>query len=465
MLKKVWSTISQYKLILPGELVIVGVSGGPDSLTLLHVLHLLSKEGNFTVHAAHLNHAFRGQEADAEALWVQEVAKSWGIACSVVKEDVPALIAQAGLSPQEAGHIVRKEFFASLLSELKGQKIALGQQADDQAETILMHLLKGTGAEGLQGIRPLNPPYIRPLLFITRTEIEEYCQNNGLEPRRDPSNYKNVYLRNRIRNQLLPWLKENINSNLVNNLQKTAAILQSEEDYWRDIITAFAQRNLSKTADVISVKLNSFLKEPVAVQRRIVRYCCQELTGSQGPAYLHVEEIRKLALGGQVGKRITLPGGLAIQKEYQQLCFTLKFQEEVMVAIEPRLLAVPGETIVPETGQVVKATIASEKSEGGSGKIWLPLVGNQLPCLACRSRQPGDWLSPRGMEGSKKLKDYFIDRKIPRQERDKILIIAEGSEVLWIPGWVVSNKVNGSSPQGKYLGLEIRELSTVNSEQ
>jgi len=129
MLAKVWATILEFNLILPGELVIVGVSGGPDSLTLLHVLNQLSKEGNFALHAAHLNHSFRGQEAEAEARWVQQVAESWGIPCTIAKEDVPAMVLKSGLSPQEAGHIARKGLFSSLLTELQGQKIALGQQA------------------------------------------------------------------------------------------------------------------------------------------------------------------------------------------------------------------------------------------------------------------------------------------------------------------------------------------------
>lgn len=454
MLTKVWVTIREFKLILPGELVIVGVSGGPDSLTLLHVLNQLSKEGDFALHVAHLNHSFRGQEAEDEARWVQKIAESWGIPCTLAKEDVPDLARKLGLSPQEAGHKVRKEFFFSLLGELQGQKIALGQQADDQAETILMHLLKGAGTEGLQGIRPLNTPYIRPLLFITRMEIEEYCKNNGLEPRRDPSNFKNLYLRNRIRNQLMPWLKENINPNLVTGLQKTATIMQSEEDYWRGVILAFTELHLSIIAGQARLDLNDFLQEPVAVQRRIIRYCCQEITGQQGPAYVHVEEIRKLAVG-QVGKRLILPGGLTIQKEYRHLSFIPSYQEVAGTGIAPRLLAIPGETLVPETGQIIKATITQEKPRSGIDKVWFPMGANMLATLYCRSRQPGDWLNLRGMVGRKKLKDLFIDRKVPRLERDKVLVIAEGSEVLWIPGYAVSERTEAVSPQGNYLVLEM----------
>lgn len=454
MLDKVRAAISEYKMILPGELVVVGVSGGPDSLALLHVLHTLSREEGYILHAAHLNHSFRGEEADREALWVQKTAQAWGIPCTVLKEDVPALAAKEGLSPQEAGHLVRKNFFISLLQELRGQRIALGQHADDQAETILMHLLRGAGAEGLQGIRPANPPFIRPLLFINRAEIEEYCRSKGLEPRQDPSNAKNIYLRNKIRNLLLPWLKENINPNLVANLQRTAAILQSEEEYWQGIVEAFAKSHLSKTPKGARVDLEAFSREPTAVQRRIIRYACQEISGGQGPQYLHVEEVRRLAAEGQVGKRLTLPKGLIVKKGYGELCFAAGCREVKKAGIRARLLTIPGETRVSERSLTVKAAIVTERIEGSRDKVSIPLT-NQMPKLYCRSRRPGDWLSLPGLDGRKKLKNLFIDRKVPQQEREGAIIIAEDSEVLWIPGLAASKRLKGPSPIGKYLTLEI----------
>jgi len=459
MLEKVWATISENRLILPGELVIVGVSGGPDSLALLHALSILSKRGNFSLHTAHLNHSFRGQEADDEAMWVKKTSESWGIPCTVIKEDVPAIAKKEGLSPQEAGHRVRKEFFLTLLHRLKAQKIALGQQADDQAETILMHLLSGAGSEGLQGIRLASFPFIRPLLFITRQEIEEYCRLNGLEPRQDPSNSKNIYLRNRIRNQLMPWLKENINPNLVASLQKTAAILQSEEDYWRELVAEFAREHIKREeSGDVKLVLAAFNGQPVALQRRIIRTVCQEITGEQGLAFFHVEEIRKLALQGQVGKRLDLPGELLVVRDYRELLFTLNYQEQPNGGIQPRKLKIPGKVLVPETGQLITATIRSEKPEAGVNRVWLPLEDHEMPDLCCRSRQTGDWLTPLGMTGRKKLKEFFIDRKVPRPMRERLLLIAMGKEVIWIPGLAVSNRMKGESPVNRYLVLEIEEL-------
>jgi len=456
MLEKVWKTICENNLIKPGELVLAAVSGGPDSLAMLHALHILSKRGGYRLQAAHLNHSFRGQEADAEASWVKQTAEAWGINCTVAKVDVPGLIRAEGLSPQEAGRAARREFFLSLLQELQGQKIALGQQADDQAETILMHLLSGAGTEGLQGMRVKNHPFIRPLLYITRSEIEEYCRIYQLDPRRDPSNAKNIYLRNRIRNQLMPWLKENINSNLVSSLQKTATIIQSEEDYWQGIMEGFAKENLSRTAaGELALNLAAFQQAAVAVQRRVLRQICQELTGEQGPAFLHVEEMRKLACGGQVGKKLILPGPITVVKGYDQLLFALSYQETVVSGIQPRALTLPGETLVPETGQRVKATIVQGKPPINTGKICLPLPAQQLPQLIVRSRQAGDWLMPLGMSGRKSLKEFFIDRKIPPQERDQLLLISAGQEIIWIPGLVVINRIKGDSPQDKYLQLEV----------
>ena len=168
---KVCDAINRYKLIVPGELVIAGVSGGPDSLALLHILNRLKNELAFNLHVAHLDHSFRGKEAQEEAVWVKEIAESWGLPCSLARRDVPALAKSRGLSPQDAGRLARKEFFLKLRKELGAQKIALGHQADDQAETLLMHFLTGTGPEGMRGILPANGPWIRPLLFVRREEI------------------------------------------------------------------------------------------------------------------------------------------------------------------------------------------------------------------------------------------------------------------------------------------------------
>ncbi len=227
MREKVKATLIEYRMIEPGELVIVGVSGGPDSLALLHLLSTLQEELAFRLHVAHVDHCLRGKEAEEEAAWVQETARRWGLPCTVKKIDVPALAREKGFSFEEAGHLARKNFFLQLRTGLGAQKIALGHQADDQAETLLMHFLVGTGLEGLQGLLPVNPPLIRPLLFLRKAEIESYCQKNGLVPRRDPSNQDNSYLRNRVRNLVLPWLEEKINPNLIATLNRTCLLYTS----------------------------------------------------------------------------------------------------------------------------------------------------------------------------------------------------------------------------------------------
>ncbi|MDD4146577.1 MAG: tRNA lysidine(34) synthetase TilS, partial [Clostridia bacterium] len=182
--KVVRETIQRYQMIVPGDIVIAGVSGGPDSLTMLHLLKELQDDFAFRLHVAHVDHSFRGKEAEDEALWVKETAEKWGLPCTLTKINVPQIAREKGVSAQEAGHFIRKKFFFELLKKLGAQKIALGHQADDQAETVLMHFLVGAGLEGLQGIVPKNGPLIRPLLYLRREEIEAYCQENSLEPRR-----------------------------------------------------------------------------------------------------------------------------------------------------------------------------------------------------------------------------------------------------------------------------------------
>jgi len=452
---KVHDAIRRYKLIVPGELVIVGVSGGPDSLALLHVLNLLRNELKFNLHVAHLDHSFRGKQAQEEAVWVKEVAESWGLPCSLARRDVPVLAKSKGLSPQDAGHMARKEFFLNILKEQGAQKIALGHHADDQAETLLIHFLTGTGPEGLRGILPANGPWIRPLLFVRRREIEAYCHEQGLNFREDPSNKKNIYLRNRIRNELLPWLLDNVNPGLVDTLNRTARIFWAEEEYFQARTEQAAENCTGKTEDSVKIMLKRLLALPLALQRRVIRLVYKRLGHAQGLPFLHVEEVLELAAGKQVGKALHLPGGVVVEKSYDTLLFYPAGGSRPGGFIETRELIIPGRTDIPETGQTVEVKVSSSPPEGITGTAaFLPFNG-ALPLLFARSRREGDRFCPHGLNGTKKLKDYFIDKKIPRAQRDRVLLICDENEVLWIPGLAAGCRLNKKGNYDQYLVLKV----------
>ena len=456
LIGKVRETILRYKLIVPKELVIAGVSGGPDSLALLHILNELKNELDFSLHVAHLNHSFRGEEAREDALWVKEVAESWGLPCSLAVTDVPALAKAKGLSPQDAGHLARKEFFLSLKEKLAAHKIALGHQADDQAETLLMHFLTGTGPEGMRGIMPVNSPWIRPLLFVRRGEIEAYCRERCLKYREDPSNKKNIYLRNIIRNELLPWLLENINPALVETLNKTARIFWAEEEYFQNLAEQAAEKCVDENQGKINVRLARLRELPLALQRRVIRHAYGLLREAQGLPFIHVEQVLELAAGKQVGKALHLPGGVVVEKSYDRLEFYPAEENSPAGFIETRQVIVPGRTYIPETGQTIETKLCDSPPEDrvDNTLVYMPINGTP-PLLYARSRREGDRFSPVGLRGTKKLKDYLIDKKIPRKERDRILLIADEKEVLWIPGLAAGSRVNKKGNFDEYLVIKI----------
>lgn len=459
---KVCKTIKQYNMINEGELVIVGVSGGPDSIALLHLLVRLQKELAFSLHAAHLDHSFRGREAEEEALWVKKTAESWGIGCTLAKVDVPDLARRKHLSAQDAGHQARTSFFLSLQEKLGAQKIAVGHQANDQAETLLMHFLTGAGSEGLSGILPVQGPYIRPLLFIERDDIEKYCSEHGLSPKRDPSNAKDIYLRNKIRNKLVPWLKENINPNLVNTLNRTAQILLAQEEYLR-LATEQAAKNCSQhNKGFIKILLKDFTSLHPALQRRLIRSAYKDIGKKQGLQFKHVEEVRELLLDKQVGKILHLPDDVKVEKEYDAILFYRgsipdNKSTQNKDPIKKRILNIPGDTDIPELGKIISAQYTDLLPENiPENTAYLPYEEYSSP-LYIRTRQEGDKFSPRGYNKSKKLKEYFIDKKIPRKTRDSILLLVNEKEVIWIPGIASGNRLNKKSNQNKYIVLKIEK--------
>jgi len=264
ILKKVRHTIETHGLLAPGDGIVVGVSGGPDSLCLLHVLLRLREEYRLRLHVAHLNHGARGAEADAAAEFVASLAAEWGLPVTVERQDVPALARAHKLAFEEAARRVRYAFLARVAGEAGAHKIAMGHNGDDQAETVLMHLLRGAGLAGLRGMLPITPitdyrllePFIqypisnlqppaiiRPLLQVSRSEIEHYCTDHDLAPRFDRSNLDTTYFRNRLRHELLPLL-ETYNPNVHTRLRHTAAVvaadyellIQLREQAWAEVV-------------------------------------------------------------------------------------------------------------------------------------------------------------------------------------------------------------------------------------
>ncbi|MDX9871826.1 MAG: tRNA lysidine(34) synthetase TilS [Clostridia bacterium] len=461
---RIYKVIREYNMIEPGELILAGVSGGPDSLALLHVLWALQKELSFRLHVGHLDHSLRGVQAEEEALWVKRTAGQWGLQCTLGKTDVSLLAREKKISLQDAGHQARKQFFESLQKDLDAQKIALGHQSDDQAETLLMNFLSGAGSEGLSGILPVQGDYIRPLLFTDRADIEAYCEDHQLMPRRDPSNEKDIYLRNKIRLQLLPWLRENINPNLPDTLNRTARIFWTQEEYLREITCQAAAVCLVTEAEKIKIRLKNFALQHKALQRRLVRKAYQLSGGKQGLSFLHVEEVCALILNKQVGKTLPLPGDILVEKEYDGVVFRRgRPTDDEVPFLEERELLFPGNTEIPGTGRIIAAEYAAElPREIPPDTVYIPRE-EYAPPLYIRSRREGDKFTPAGYNKSYKLKEYFIDHKIPRKIRNGIPLLADEKGILWLIGLGCGNRVNKKSESGQYILVRFIGATGINN--
>lgn len=435
MLEQVRRAVVRHRMLAPGELVLVAVSGGPDSVALARALDLLIPEFGVRLHLFHLNHGLRGAAGSADARWVEEFARRLRHPCTVREVDVAAEARVHG-GVEAAGRAVRYRELGRLAAELGARRIAVGHNREDQAETLLLRLLRGAGRRGLGGmapVRPAGPPappgttLIRPLLGVSRADIEAFCRAESLEPRLDETNAESLYQRNRIRLELLPFLRERFNPQIALRLAETAAVLRDEDEFL-DEATRLACLRLGMSPDHVPV--GPLLQEHRALQRRMIRLVAEQagLTLDLG----HVEAILDLArMPGTA--TLSLPGGWQAMAAYGHVRLRAPGEQAPVAALpEPVPLPVPGS--VTALGWRFTASIGGAGPGSGQGAS-LALNPASLPGgLAVRTWRPGDRLYLPGMAGSKKLQDLFVDLKIPRDERRRVPLLVSGDAVLWVVG-------------------------------
>lgn len=464
MLKKVQAAINRGKLLQMDDKILVGVSGGPDSVALLHCLLTLAPAYRLQLYAIHVNHMFRSEEAAADADFVRTLGEKWGIPVSIEAVDVPALVARTKESPEAVGRQVRLSVFSRISREVGANKIALGHHADDQAETVLMHLLRGAAGGGLGGMYPQRGCIIRPLLTVTRAEIEEYCRANSLAYRIDSSNKKPIYLRNRIRMELIPQLQSDYNPQIVARLTEMAELLRDEQE----VLTAETERAWAQVVTERSgqwaVALPKFRQLPAALRRRVVREIYNRLTGGTGGLkYRDVEKVLTLAGYSEVGKVVQLPQQVGFRRDYEELIAGFNINSEAGQRTDGEYrLAVPGCTVVKEIGLKITASlVTSAGANGPAGEaVWQAKLdwAKVDPPLFLRFRRPGDVFHPLGGPGLKKLKDFFIDAKIPRSQRDAIPLIASATAVFWVVGQRLAEHCRVTDQTSQFLALQVEKI-------
>lgn len=440
LLDKVRQTVEEHRLFERGDKVVVAVSGGPDSTALLLTLAALSPEYDLDLIVAHLNHMFRGEEAEADARWVEDLACRLNLPFVREDADVPALIRSTGMTVEQAGRVARYRFYERVAHAVGATRVAVGQTLDDQAETVLIHLLRGAGLTGIAGIRPKRQvPYgyvVRPLLNVTRAETEACCAAAGLTPRRDPYNEDLAYLRNRIRHRLLPWLADNINPRIKELLAQAAAIWQEEDNYLADCARTAYREVAREEEGALALARERLAALPLALQRRVVRLAYATLSGedTRDLAFEHTRALLELAAGG--GQALDLPHGVRAERVGTDLVLSQRKEREPVTPFGYSL-AVPGVTVIPELGCAVHVIIEGKPAPYPSGSLVASAdfdYNEAGPQLFARNRRAGDWFCPRGLKGRKKLSDFFIDAKVPRSERDRVLIIATPDNVIWVVG-------------------------------
>lgn len=406
----------------PGETVLVAVSGGVDSVVLLHLLAELAPGMGVHLHAAHLNHGLRGESADADERFVADLCHRLGVPVTHEKQVVKK---QPGESTQQAARRVRYRFLRRVAASVSAVHIATGHHADDLAETFLMRMISGAGSRGLAGMATPRAGLVRPLLGVRKQAIREHAEEAGIGYREDASNHDPRYERNRLRTELMPALAA-FNPNIVETAAREARLLAEEDRY----LTAQATHHYPQVVEEgepLTLDARKLAALPVALSRRVIHLALERLLAGQ-VEWPHVEGLLSLARG-QSGRHVDLPGGLVAEAEYGHIRIG---QPDHRPPAEPVVAQVPGITVIPWAEMQVEARYRTV--DGDARWVYFDPARFSLP-LTFRPRKPGDRFCPEGMGGhSKKVKDYLIDTKLPRRMRDRVPVLAAKEGVLWLVG-------------------------------
>ena len=445
--QRVCRSIREQELLRPGDRLGVAVSGGADSVSLLRLLLELREELGLVLSVVHVNHQIRGTEADADQQFVADLALQHGLALHALTLDSPAYAAERRLSLEAAAREVRYQYFQRLLAGSVLGKVATAHTLDDQAETVLLRLARGTGIKGLAGIYPKWPvgsgqwperAIVRPLLQVRRCELQAYLQSVGQAWREDASNLDPHFARNRVRHKVLPLLQEELNPRIPELLAETAAIARAEEEYWAAEVSRMLPQVWSApgTGAQPYLQIDALCRLPLALQRRLVRAAAESMGLSL--AFQHVEELLEQAQAPPVGeKQIVLPGGSRVLRLKDRLQFE---PPECGQALKNKdfayRLASPGEVAVAETGTIFRAIVRPISPEH-AGQAYDParLEGP----LQVRNWRPGDRFWPGHTRAAKKIKELLQERKIPPAQRRTWPVVTMGAsgreQVIWLRGF------------------------------
>lgn len=461
-------TGDEFGLWSPGDRIVVAVSGGPDSVMLLHILHWIAREPGMDLKlvCAHVNHGFRGKESDAEADFVRDLANSLEIPFELGVFDIPAYMKESGKGGQLAAREKRYEYLHKTALKYNAASIALAHHADDQAETVLMRVLRGSGPAGLAGMklkrREKNVELIRPLLRIYKNELVKACDRSDIPYVIDSSNLQSKYARNAIRLDVLPFLGQ-YNEQLTDSLNRLADIAGEEDDYLRLQTERIYAETVTWQDGGAAFRIQTFTSLHAALQRRLIKLILNYLPLSTDDSdFVKIEAIRKGAIqASPTTWSLDLGGGIRCLREYDTIRFLPARAESQIPHYTYVVERFPAEISIADTGQTLR--FACKKAGIGPAGLF-PEDESQAAFdadvldypLTVRSRLPGDRMKVMGLNGSKKVKDIFIDEKIPPSLRSRIPIVTDAKgRVIWIPGIRRSSVAAVGSHTGKVLQMTL----------
>ena len=484
ILHDVTATVHHYGLLKPKETVLVGCSGGPDSIALFHLLREMAGKYELSLVMAHLNHGIR-KEADADEAFVRRLAETEGIRMVTEKVNCPALSKEWKVSLESAARKARYAFFESHAKALKASKVALGHTADDQAETILMRLLRGAGLKRLAGMFPITCRkgvyFIRPLIRCQKSDVLAYLASRNLAYRTDETNLAPCCTRNKIRLNLMPFLEKEFNPSIVRTLSQTAELIREDHDLLEHVMSNLERRlgidfKKARSEQVVRkeypwtagfeeeahyIDLDKIRSQPMGIQRRIIQKWLSVFSiHPRRIHYQHIQAITNLINRSEGGGELSLPGGVSIYREAGQLCLTVhapRHSKKDRMPEEDICLNIPGITRVPRFSAILKTSLLSKKElteiSSDPNIAFLDADTLQEP-ISVRSRLPGDRFQPLGIPVEKKLKEFFIDSKVPRRMRDQWPLLSGGSKIFWILGLRIGHPYRITSHTQKVLRVE-----------
>lgn len=489
--QKIRNMMKRCRMVSPGQRILAAVSGGADSVCLLAVLHALAPELSFSLEAVHVEHGIRGEESLQDCAYVERLCGKLGVRLTVRHIHVPELARQSGRTEEEEARIQRYRIFEETAEQCGAQRVAVAHHLGDQAETVLWNLIRGSGLRGLRGILPVrplrdgqaaSPLVVRPLLETSREEIEQYLEACGLSYRTDRTNLDKTVTRNKIRHDILPDLIK-LNAQAPRHIAQAAEEAAEAEAYLERVTARAAEGCIHCQADGQPVLLLArWQKEEPFIRRRLLRECIRRASGNgslKDIGAVHVEALMGLACGGGE-KSVRLPGGLTAVRSYGQIRF-LSGAEALSGAVLPAAGALyaqdarPGERWVEvpfpgrqmvhyggycfslECGCAGESGICIPKKRFTKWIAYATIAQKESQKLCFRTRRPGDVLVVRQDGSRKKLSDYLIDEKIPLSLRDRVVLLAIGSEVLWVVGMRISEKAR-VTPGSAYVKVSCSTL-------